>query len=262
MLSNSLKNKKIIISAGASGIGRAITKVCLAKGASIYLCDNDSKAINKVKKHSLHNKRIFVSEIDASDEIQVMDFFNKIKKKFKNLDALINNVGIEGPTRPIEKLDSNEWENTMHVNVNSHFYFTKQAIPLLKKSKTSSIINISSGAGIMGFPLRSPYAASKWAVIGMTKTLAMELGKYNIRVNAICPGTIKGDRMKRVIRDKAKFTKISAKKIESDFVSMASMKSWIKEEDIGNMCAHLISDEATKISGQVIAVDGNAERMD
>jgi len=114
----------------------------------------------------------------------------------------------------------------------------------------------------MGFTLRSPYAASKWAVVGMTKTLAMELGKYKIRVNAICPGTIKGDRMKKVIRDKAKFTKISAKKIESDFVSMASMNSWINEEDIGKMCAHLILDEANKISGQIIAVDGNAERMD
>ena len=262
MLGKSLKNKKIIISAGASGIGWAITKVCVAKGASVYLCDIDPKAINKVKKHPLYNKRIFVSETDASDEMEVVDFFHKIKKKFRNLDALINNVGVAGPTGIIEKLDSNEWENTLHVNVNSHFYFNKQAIPLLKKSKTSSIINISSGAGIMGFPLRSPYAASKWAVIGMTKTLAMELGKYKIRVNAICPGTVKGDRMKKVIRDKAKFTKISAKKIESDFVSMASMKSWINEEDIGKMCAHLISDEANKISGQIIAVDGNAERMD
>ena len=262
MLDKSLKNKKIVISAGASGIGWATTKVCVAKGASICLCDVDSKAINKVKKHPLYKKRIFVSETDASDETEVINFFHLVKRKFKKLDALINNVGIAGPTGTIEKLDSSEWENTLHVNVNSHFYFTKQAIPLLKKSKTSSIINISSGAGIMGFPLRSPYAASKWAVVGMTKTLAMELGKYKIRVNAICPGTIKGNRMKRVIRDKAKFTKVSAKKIESDFVSMASMKSWINEEDIGNMCAHLISDEANKISGQVIAVDGNTERMD
>ena len=101
--------------------------------------------------------------------------------------------------------------------MNSHFYFVKQAIPLLKKSKTSSIINISSGAGIMGFPLRSPYTASKWAVVGMTKTLAMELGKYKIRVNAICPGTIKGDRMKRVIRDKAKFTKVFSEKDRKRF---------------------------------------------
>ena len=258
----SLQNKKIIISAGAAGIGWATTKVCVAKGAVIYLCDIDRKAINKVKKHPLYNKRIFVSETDASNETQVMDFFNKIKKKFRNLDALINNVGIEGPTRPIEKLNSSEWENTLHVNVNSHFYFTKQAIPLLKKSKNGSIINISSVAGIMGYPLRSPYAASKWAVVGVTKTLAMELGKYKIRVNAICPGTIKGDRMKRVIRDKAKFEKVSAKTIENDFVSMASMRSWINPEDIGNMCAHLISDEANKVSGQVIAVDGNCERMD
>ena len=258
----SLQNKKIIISAGASGIGWATTKVCVAKGASVYLCDIDLKAINKVKKHPLYNKRIFVSETDASNETQVIDFFNKIKKKFKNLDTLINNIGIEGPTRPIEKLNSSEWENTLHVNVNSHFYFTKQAIPLLKKSKNGSIINISSVAGIMGYPLRSPYAASKWAIVGVTKTLAMELGKYKIRVNAICPGTINGDRMKRVIRDKAKFEKVSAKTIENDFISMASMKSWVNPEDIGNMCAHLISNEANKVSGQVIAVDGNCERMD
>ena len=262
MLGGTLKNKKIIISAGASGIGWAITKVCVVKGASVYLCDVDPKAINKVKKHPLYNKRIFISEINVSNETEVVNFFNMVKKKFKKLDALINNVGIAGPTGTIEKLDSSEWENTLHVNVNSHFYFNKQAIPLLKKSKTSSIINISSGAGIMGFPLRSPYAASKWAVVGMTKTLAMELGKYKIRVNAICPGTIKGDRMKRVIRDKAKFTKISSKKIENEFVSMASMNCWIYEDDIGKICAFLISDEAERISGQIIGVDGNALRLD
>ena len=262
MLDNSLKNKKIIISAGASGIGWATTKICVAKGASVYLCDNDLKAINKVKKHSLYNKRIFVSETDASDETEVVDFFHKIKKKFRNLDALINNVGIAGPTGTIEKLDSNEWENTLHVNVNSHFYFTKQAIPLLKKSNNSSIVNISSTAGIMGYPLRSPYAVSKWGVVGLTKTLAMELGKYKIRVNAVCPGTIKGDRMKRVIKAKAKLMKVSQKLIEKDFISMSSLKSWVTEEDIGNACAFLISNEASKISGQVIAVDGNTEKMD
>ena len=257
-----LKNKKIVVSAGASGIGWATAKTCVSKGALVYLCDIDQKSINKVKKHPSYNKRIFISQIDASNEIEVIDFFQLIKKKFKKLDALINNVGIAGPTGTIEKLESSEWENTLHVNVNSHFYFNKQAIPLLKKTRSSSIINISSGAGIMGFPLRSPYAASKWAVVGMTKTLAMELGRYKIRVNAICPGTIKGERMKRVIRDKAKFTKTSTKKIENEFVSMASMNSWIYEDDIGKMCAFLISDEAERISGQIIGVDGNATRLD
>ena len=133
---------------------------------------------------------------------------------------------------------------------------------MLKKNKGGSIVNLSSGAGIMGFPLRSPYAASKWAVIGVTKTLAMELGKFKIRVNAICPGTIKGSRMVRVIRDKAKFLKVSKKLVEKEFVSMASMNCWIYEEDIGKMCSFLISSDGERVSGQAIPVDGNATRLD
>ena len=255
-----LQNKKVIISAGASGIGLATTKVCLSRGAYVYLCDIDSKSIKKLNKHPLKNKRLFIYQCDASNEEQVSLFFDNIKKKTKRIDALINNVGIAGPTGSLEKLKSKDWENTLHVDVNSHFYFTKKAIPLIKKSKNGSIINISSTAGILGFPLRSPYAASKWAIIGVTKTLAMELGKFNIRVNAVCPGTIKGDRMKRVIRDKAKFTKVPSKSIEKDFISMSSMKQWILEEDIGKMCSFLISDDSSKVSGQVISVDGHTER--
>ena len=258
----SLHNKKIIISAGASGIGWATAKVCLSKGAIVYLCDIDIKSLKKVKKHPLNNKKLFSYECDASDEYEVANFFNQIKKKTKKIDALINNVGVAGPTGTIEKLNSEDWEKTLKINVISHFYFTKLAIPMLKKNKGGSIINLSSGAGIMGFPLRSPYAASKWAIIGMTKTLAMELGKFKIRVNAICPGTIKGDRMIRVIRDKAKFLKVSKKLIEKDFISMASMNCWIYEEDIGKTCSFLISKDGERISGQAIPVDGNATRMD
>ena len=206
-----LKNKKIIISAGASGIGLATAKICLARGATVYLCDVNSRFLNKLNKHPLKNKRLFAYLCDAANEYQVSDFFEKVKKRTKKIDALINNVGIAGPTGSLEKLKSKDWENTLHVDINSHFYFTKKAIPLIKKSKNGSIVNISSTAGILGFPLRSPYAASKWAIIGVTKTLAMELGKFNIWVNAVCPGTIKGDRMKRVIKDKAKFTKVSKK---------------------------------------------------
>jgi NAD(P)-dependent dehydrogenase (short-subunit alcohol dehydrogenase family) len=258
----SLQNKKIIISAGASGIGWATAKICLSKGAIVYLCDIDIKSLNKIKKYPLTNKRLFAYECDASDEYQVSNFFDQIKKKTKTIDALINNVGVAGPTGTLETLESEDWEKTLKINVISHFYFTKLAIPILKKNKGGSIINLSSGAGIMGFPLRSPYAASKWAIIGLTKTLAMELGQFKVRVNVICPGTIKGNRMKRVVRDKAKFLKVSQKMIEKEFVSMASMNSWIYEEDIGKMCAFLISNDSERISGQIIGVDGNAIRLD
>ena len=240
---SSLKNKKVIISAGASGIGWATAKVCLAKGATVFICDINKKYLSKAKKHNQNNKKLFVYECDASNEKEVKDLFLKINKKTKKIDCLINNVGIAGPTGTIEKLSSNDWERTLKVNVISHFHFTKLSIPMLKKNKGGSIINLSSGAGIMGFPLRSPYAASKWAIVGITKTLAMELGKFKIRVNAICPGTIK-------------------KKIEKEFISMASMNCWIYEEDIGKTCSFLMSDDAARLSGQIIAVDGNAIRLD
>jgi len=262
MALNSLKNKIIIISAGASGIGLATAKICLSRGAFVYICDIDIKSLSKLNKNPLKDKRLFTYKCDASNEDEVINFFKKIKKKTKKIDSLINNVGISGPTGTLDKLKSKDWEKTIQVDINSHFYFTKQAIPLIKKSKNGSIINISSTAGILGFPLRTPYAASKWAIVGITKSLAMELGKFNIRVNAVCPGTIKGKRMKRVIKEKAKFMKKNPKNIEKDFVSMSSMKKWIFEEDIGKMCAFLISEDSSKVSGQVIAVDGHTERND
>ena len=161
----SLNNKKIIISAGASGIGWSTAKICLSKGAIVYICDIDSKSLKKAQKHPLSKKKLFTYECDASDEYEVSNFFNKIRKKTKKIDALINNVGIAGPTGNMEKLSSDDWEQTLKTNVISQFYFTKLAIPMLKKNKGGSIINISSTAGIMGFALRSPYAASKWAII-------------------------------------------------------------------------------------------------
>ena len=260
-MSSILKNKKIIISAGASGIGWATAKVCLSKGATVFISDIEKKFLNKVKKNPLNNKRLFSYECDASNESDVENLFKQISKKTKKIDALINNVGIAGPTGTIEKLKSKDWEETLKVNVISHFYYSKLAIPMLKRNKGGSIINLSSSAGIFGFPLRSPYAASKWAVVGVTKTLALELGKFKIRVNAICPGTIRGDRMIRVIRDKAKFLKISKKTIEKEFLSMASLGNWIYEEDIGKMCSFLISNDGARISGQIIGVDGNTIRM-
>ena len=261
MAIQSLKNKKIVISAGASGIGLATTKVCLERGATVFVSDINEKFINKLKKNS-KSKKLFIYHCDASNENDVNDLFFEIKKKTSKIDALINNVGVAGPTGNIEKLNSDDWEQTLKINVISHFYFTKLAIPMLKKNKGGSIINISSTAGIMGFALRSPYAASKWAVIGMTKTMAIELGKFKIRVNAVCPGTIKGNRMTRVIRDKAKFLKVSKKFIENDFLSMSSINSWVSQTDIGNICSFLISNESERISGQVIPVDGNTIRVD
>ena len=253
-------SKNIIISAAADGIGWCIAKSLLDEGYTVYASDINQKKINELSHHPLINRRLFVDNVDAANADSVNNYFESLK--LSSIDGLINNVGIAGPTGTLEEISIDDWNQTIETNLNSHFYFTKQAIPLLKKNKGGSIVNLSSTAGIFGFPLRTPYAASKWAIIGVTKSLAMELGKFSIRVNAICPGSVSGDRINRVIDAKAKSLKTPVSEVKEDFEDMVSLKSFVDKEDIANMATFLLSDQAKRISGQVMTVDGNTERMD
>ena len=255
-----LLNKNIVISAAADGIGLSIAEYCMNNGATVYLSDIDKNKLTMLKNHKNYNKKLFIKEVKANDSESVLNYSLEIKDDITKIDGLINNVGIAGPTGKIEDLHIEEWKTTIDVNVNSHFYFLKYFIPLLKKNG-GSIINLSSTAGLFGFPLRTPYCASKWAIIGLTKSLAMELGELNIRVNAICPGSVSGDRMNKVILAKAKSMGISKQELQRDFESMTSLNTFVDKEDIANMVIFLLSDEANKISGQVMTVDGNTERM-
>jgi len=256
-----LLNKKIIISAAADGIGWEIAQACMLNGALVYITDKNEDALDNISKHDLYEKQLFVDRVNAENYKEVENYFNKMKNTIDNIDALINNVGIAGPTGKLEDLNINDWKETIDININSHFYYTKLSIPLIKKNNGGSIINLSSTAGLFGFPLRSPYAASKWAVIGVTKALAMELGEFNIRVNAICPGSVSGDRMKRVISAKANSLSINEESLQKEYESMVSLKTFVNKKDIANMAVFLLSEEAHKISGQVMTVDGNTERM-
>jgi len=262
MPQGNLVSRNIIISASADGLGWCMATFLIDQGHTVYLSDINQQKIDEVHKHPLFNKRIFIEKVDAGNPESVKSYFKTLSQKITSIDALINNVGIAGPTGPMEDLTIEDWKQTIDINLNSHFYFTKFAIPLLKKNKGGSIINLSSTAGLFGFPLRTPYAASKWAIIGITKSLAMELGKFNIRVNAICPGSVSGDRINRVIEAKAKLIDSSEKEVKEDFESMVSLKTFVNKEDIANIATFLISNEASKISGQIMTVDGNTERMD
>ena len=255
-----LHNKKFIISAAASGIGYVIANEIVQNGGKVFLTDIDQRKINLIKsKKNLVNK-IFPTKIDCNNPEEVKNYFNSLKS-LKQIDGLINNIGIAGPTQYLNNISINDWKKTIDTNLNTHFYFTKYAIPLLKKNKSASIINLSSTAGLYGFPQRSPYAASKWAILGLTKTLAMELGKFNIRVNALCPGSVEGDRMNRVVRDKASLIKSSQKSVKKDFESMVSLNAFVTKGDIASMVVFLLSKKSKNISGQIISVDGNTERM-
>jgi NAD(P)-dependent dehydrogenase (short-subunit alcohol dehydrogenase family) len=254
-------SKNVVISAAADGIGWCIASTLLEKGFTVYASDINQKKIDELNKHPLINKKLFIENVNASDPESVTQYFETLSNKVSSISALINNVGIAGPTGMMEDVSVDDWKNTIDTNLNSHFYFTKDAIPLLKNNG-GSVVNLSSTAGIFGFPLRTPYAASKWAIIGLTKSLAMELGQFNIRVNAICPGSVSGDRINRVIKAKANSLGIDEKEVREDFEGMVSLKTFVDKEDIANMVLFLLSDEAHRVSGQIMTVDGNTERMD
>ena len=256
-----LFNKKIIISAAANGIGWSIAQECMLNGAIVYISDKNNESLDEISKHDLYEKQLFLDRVNAQDAQEVENYLNKIKNKVDSIDALINNIGIAGPTGKLEEININDWRETIDININSHFYYTKFSIPLIKKNNGGSIINLSSTAGLFGLPLRSPYAASKWAVIGMTKSLAVELGEFNIRVNAICPGSVSGNRMKRVIQAKAESLGVKEASIQKEYESMVSLKTFVDKKDVSNMAVFLLSEEAKNISGQIMTVDGNTERM-
>ena len=256
-----LSGKVAVVTGSGQGIGRGIVWGLAEAGCDVVINARRKEDLEITAKGiEERGRKALIYDADIRDNSEKLG--DLAVDSFGSLDIWVNNVGgsDEKKTRTLIDTPDDTFRNQLELNLTTAFQGAKAAAK--RMSSGGAIINISSGAGIMGFPLRSPYAASKWAVVGVTKTLAMELGKFRIRVNAICPGTIKGDRMIRVIRDKAKFLKVSKKLIEKNFVSMASMNCWIYEEDIGNICSFLISKEGERISGQAIPVDGNATRMD
>jgi NAD(P)-dependent dehydrogenase (short-subunit alcohol dehydrogenase family) len=177
------------------------------------------------------------------------------------LDVLINNAGIAGPTAPVDQITPEDWNRTMAININGQFFCARRAVPLLKEAGGGLIVNLSSAAGLFGFPNRTPYAASKWAVIGFTKSLAMELGQYNIRANAICPGLVEGERQDRVIAAKASAEKRTPDEVRAQIVRQNSLHTFVTAQDIANMILYLCSPVGSKISGQALSIDGHTETL-
>jgi len=252
------RGMRVIVTAAAAGIGRAIAQTFLENGARVHICDVVEERLLECKNAL---PEIGVSLADVSDPAQVDWLFEEAVAYLGGLDVLVNNAGIAGPTGPVEELTPEAWEHTMAVNINGHFYCVRRAVPLLRAAEGGSIVNLASTAGLFGYPWRSPYAASKWAVIGFTKTLAMELGESGIRVNAICPGSVDGPRMDAVMAAEAQTRGISEEVVREGYLRQTSMRTFVAAQDIANMVLFLCSDAGRKISGQALAVDGHTETL-
>ena len=248
----------ILVTAGASGIGRTIAETFLSHASRVHICDIDSSAIDDFLSA---NPGASASVADVSNVGMVDSLFNDLEERYGRLDVLVNNAGVAGPTLPVEDIEPADWNQTVAINLNGHFYCARRAIPLLKKSAGGSIIEISSSAGLHGCPNRAPYAASKWALIGLTKTLAMELGEFGIRVNAICPGSVEGERIEQVIECEAREQGRTPGEIRNAYLRQTSMQRFISAQEVANMALFLASDLARSISGQALGVDGHTESL-
>ncbi|MEM7031212.1 MAG: SDR family oxidoreductase [Chloroflexota bacterium] len=249
---------RVIITAGAQGIGRAIAEAFLTNGAQVHICDIDPNRLRTCQE-ALPDIGIHVA--DVSDPDQVDAFIAHAIQEMGGVDVLVNNAGISGPAGAVETLEAQAWVKTMDVNINGQFYCTRRVIPHMKAQRAGSIVNISSTAGLSGYPLRSPYAASKWAVIGFAKTLAMELGQYGIRANAICPGSMNNPRMDHVIAIESEASGRSEADIRKQYTNQVSMQTFIDPEEIANMVLFICSPLGIHISGQALCVDGHTETL-
>lgn len=253
-----LKDLRVLVTAGANGIGLAIARAFAGEGARVHICDVDTAALDELKTS---DPALTQSICDVSDRSQVKALFEDAAEHLGGLDVLVNNAGIAGPTARVEEMNPEDWDRCIEICLTSQFNCTRRAVPLLRASANASIINLSSAAGRVGFALRTPYAAAKWGVIGFTKSLSIELGPDNIRVNAILPGLVAGDRQRRVLEAKSQQRGISFSEMERTAFSYTSIKEYVTAQQIADQILFLCSPRGRTISGQAISICGDTQML-
>ena len=253
-----IKDLRVLVTAGAGGIGLEIARAFVREGAKVHICDVDAAALAAAKKS---DPQLTQSVCDVADRGQVSKLFEGALEALGGLDCLVNNAGIAGPTGKVEEINPEDWDRCLAIDITGQFNCVRLAVPHLKQSKNPSIMNLSSQAGKHGFPLRSPYAAAKWGVIGFTKSIAIELGSYGIRVNALLPGLVAGDRIRRVIEAKAQQAGVSFKEQEAAMFRSVSIKDYVTPQQLADMVVYTSSPRAKTISGQAISVCGDTNML-
>ncbi len=252
----SLHGKRVFVTAGGAGIGACLVRRFAAEGAIVAYCDIDPETV-----HGTDNEHVFSHHADVTDEAAMQTVFAKAEIQLGGIDILCANAGTGGPAGRIEDLSLSDWRATLSANLDGAFLATKWASPMMRTQKSGCILLTSSTAGLFGYPFRSPYATAKWGIIGLMKTLAMELGPDGIRVNGLCPGSVEGPRMDRVVANEAAARGIGEQEVRDRYVAGVSLNTWVTADDIADMALFLTSEAGSKISGQAMCIDGHTETL-
>ena len=253
-----MRMTSVLVTAGASGIGLAIARAFHHAGqAEVYVCDIDVAGLERARDEL---PGLLTGRCDLGDREQVTAMVADAAARLGGIDVLVNNAGIGGPTKPVHEIEPDEWDAVVRVNLIGTFDVTRRAIPHLIRAGGGTVINISSAAGRFGYANRSPYSSTKWALIGFTKTLSMELGQHDIRVNAIAPGAVAGERAERVYQERARASGRPIEEEERLGMVNQSLQALVDPSDIGALAVFLASDAARSISGQVIPIGGDMQQ--
>lgn len=250
-----LTGQVAIVTGAAGELGRVIARDLVEAGAQVAWVGRHESTLRKaVGALADGGERTMVVRADVRNERSVRGMVEKVAKRFGQIDILVNNAALRGPTAPIPELRTKDWNEVIATNLTGPFLVARECLKLMAPRRRGRIINMSSMAGRMAYPLRASYASSKWGLIGLTLTLAQEAGSSNIPVNAICPGPVEGDVMKEVITHRAKALGVSFEKMREQFIRPAALGRMVSPTDVSRMILFLCSDAGRNITGQVIEV--------
>ena len=246
-----LANRVAIVTGGGHGIGKAIAITLAQHGARVMICGRQKDLLDQaVREIEATGTEAATSVTDVSDETQVEAVVSATLERFSTIDILINNAGVVGPTAPVTSVTRTEWDEVMAVNLTGAFLCAKAVSPHMIQRRSGKIVNIASIAGKLAYALRSPYAASKWGMLGLSQTLALELGQYNIQVNAVCPGPTAGDRMQAVISKRAQELGLPVQDVEKLYVGNTALKRMVDPQHVAATVLFLVSSDADSITGE------------
>ena len=247
-----LDGKLAIVTGGGSGIGEATAKVFAEAGATVVVTGRRSGLLERVAKEIGGHAMV----CDVSDQAQVRTMFTQALQITGQIDILLNNAGGVGPIAPVAEVDMEDWVQCMNINLVGAMFCLQEAARIMGAQKSGSIINMSSLMGIQGYPMRSAYVASKFALIGITETMARELGPLNVRVNALMPGAVSGENMDRILARRAEAEGRCAEEIEREnYTDVAALKRWVSPEEVGRAALYYASDLSSAITGDKMKVD-------
>jgi len=253
-----LKGKVAIITGGGRGIGKAIAKAFISEGATVVIASTTlSKLEETVKELQAMGGKAMGIQTDITDEQQVIRMVSETIKAFGQIDILVNNSGVGGPASNVVDLKLEDWNQVLAIDLTGSMLCAREVLKYMIPRKTGNIINIGAeggrtGDGRSGYPMRSPYCCAKMGVIGLTETLAQEVGKYNIRVNCISAAGVRGDRWNRIVMARAEAEGKTFDEMLKTLVAKYSLGRPTEEYELGNCAIFLASEESSAITGQTI----------